>query len=281
MSIFSLVHEDTVKAALKEDLGHGRDVTTEFLIPKDKNITAVMNARESGILAGIELAEIAYNLASKNNLKLTRHIDDGEALKAGDKILTIEGNAQQILTAERVGLNYASHLSAIATKTAEYVKAVEGTKAKIVCTRKTLPGLRTLQKHAVLMGGGANHRFGLDDAILIKDNHIAAAGGVAEVLNRAQTVGHMVKIEIEVDTLDQLDEVITHGGADIVLLDNMPPEDLKTAVGRIEGKMISEASGGINMDTVRGIAESGVDLISIGALTHTVKVLDIGLDFED
>ena len=279
MSIFSLVHEDTVKAALKEDLGHGRDITSQLLIPYGTQIKVNMSARENGILAGIELAEIAYNLTC-DKIKLTRHINDGEAIKAGDNILTIEGPAQNILTAERVGLNYVSHLSAIATKTAEYVKAVEGTNAKIVCTRKTLPGLRTLQKHAVKMGGGANHRFGLDDAILIKDNHIAAAGGITPVLDRAQEAGHMVKIEIEVDTLEQLDEVIAHGGADIVLLDNMPPSDLKEAVARIQGKLISEASGGVNLDTVRGIAESGVDLISIGALTHTVKVLDIGLDFE-
>ncbi len=280
MSIFSLVHTDAVKAALKEDLGHGRDITSEFLLDDGTNVTCVMNAREDGILAGIELAEIAYNLVSDNTLKLTRHKNDGDALKADDKILTITGEAKLILSAERIGLNYVSHLSAIATKTAEYVKAVEGTNAAIVCTRKTLPGLRTLQKHAVRMGGGKNHRFGLDDAILIKDNHIAAAGGITPVLDRAKDAGHMVKIEIEVDTLDQLDEVIAHGGADIVLLDNMPPTDLKEAVKRIQGKMISEASGGVNMDTVRGIAESGVDLISIGALTHTVKVLDIGLDIE-
>jgi len=279
MSIFSLVHEDTIKAALKEDLGHGRDITSQLLIPYGTQIKVKMNAREDGILAGIELAEIAYKLTC-DKIKLTRHINDGEKISKGDTILTIEGPAQNILTAERVGLNYVSHLSAIATKTAEYVKAIEGTNAKIVCTRKTLPGLRTLQKHAVKMGGGANHRFGLDDAILIKDNHIAAAGGITPVLDRAQEAGHMVKIEIEVDTLEQLDEVIAHGGADIVLLDNMPPSDLKEAVARIQGKLISEASGGVNLDTVRGIAESGVGLISIGALTHTVKVLDIGLDFE-
>ncbi len=280
MSIFSLVHEDAVKAALKEDLGHGRDITSQLLIPYGTQIKANMNAREGGILAGIELAEIAYKLTC-SKIKLTRHINDGETLKAGDTILTIEGPAQNILTAERVGLNYVSHLSAIATKTAEYVKAVESTKAKIVCTRKTLPGLRTLQKYAVKMGGGSNHRFGLDDAILIKDNHIAAAGGVSAVLDRAKTAGHTVKIEIEVDTLDQLSEVIKHGGADIVMLDNMKPEQLKKAVAMVDGNLITEASGGVNLKTVRAIAESGVDLISIGALTHSVTVLDIGLDFEN
>lgn len=279
MSIFNFAHEDIVKAALKEDLGHGQDITTQTLIPYGQSMKCSINAREDGVIAGVPLAEMAFNLTC-DLIKITSHVNDGDHVKAGQTILSLEGPAQNILTSERVALNFASHLSAIATQTAKYVDAVKHTNATIVDTRKTLPNLRALQKYAVRMGGGQNHRFGLDDAILIKDNHIAAAGGIKPALDTCANAGHMVKIEIEVDTLDQLQEVLNHGGADIVLLDNMPPETLKKAVEMVGKDLITEASGGVNMDTVRGIAEAGVDLISIGALTHSVKVFDLGLDID-
>lgn len=279
MSVFSLKHTNTIHQALIEDLGHGHDITSQATIPEGQQMKAVIRARENGVLAGIECAEIAFHLVDKN-LQLTRHAEDGNLITDKQDILTIEGNARSILMAERVALNFTSHLSGIASETARYVEAVKGTNASIVDTRKTLPNLRALQKYAVRMGGGKNHRFGLDDAILIKDNHIASAGGVTAVLNACKNAGHMVKIEIEVDTLEQLDAVLNHGGADIVLLDNMAPETLKKAVEMVDGRLTTEASGGVNIDTVRSIAESGVDLISIGALTHSVKVFDFGLDID-
>ena len=266
-----------VKTSLHEDLGEIGDITSRSTIDASTQIKAVMRSRESGIVAGVELAEFVFKEVDET-LILTKQIKDGETLQENQPVLTIKGNAQSILKAERVALNFISHLSGIATKTAKYVDAVKDTKAKILDTRKTLPGYRTLHKYAVKIGGGTNHRFGLYDMILIKDNHIAGAGGIKPALNLAQKSDHNVKIEIEVDTLDQLQEVLSHGGADIVLLDNMTPEQLKQAVGIIDGRLITEASGGINLKTVRAIAESGVDFISIGALTHSVKALDIGLD---
>lgn len=270
-----------IKAAFQEDLNNAGDITTQATIPADTTITAVMNAREDGIIAGTHLSEAVFKTYD-DALDVTLHVQDGDVVKSGQKILTVSGNARNILSSERVALNFLTHLSGIATETGRYVEAVKHTNAKILDTRKTLPAYRTIQKHAVKMGGGTNHRIGLYDMLLIKDNHIAAAGGITQALDATKDISD-VKIEIEVDTLDQLDEVIAHkekngGGADIVLLDNMPPVDLKTAVNRIQGNLIAEASGGVNMDTVVGIAESGVDLISIGALTHSVKVFDIGLD---
>lgn len=279
MSVFALKHTETIRSALVEDLGHGHDITSQATIPADQQMKAVVRAREHGVLAGIECAEIAFHLID-DGLNLTRHAKDSDTITPKQDILTIEGNARSILTAERVALNFTSHLSGIASETARYVDAVQETNASIVDTRKTLPNLRALQKYAVRMGGGKNHRFGLDDAILIKDNHIASAGGVKAVLDACQRAGHMVKVEIEVDTLEQLEEVLHHGGADIVLLDNMSPETLKKAVEMVDGKLITEASGSVNIDTVRSIAKSGVDLISIGALTHSVKVFDFGLDID-
>ncbi len=270
--------KDLIKAAFQEDLNDIGDITTNATISPDTIVTATMNAREDGVIAGTLLSEAVFKIYD-DKLEVILHVEDGDSVRAGHKILTVSGNAQNILSSERVALNFLTHLSGIATETARYVDAVKHTKAKILDTRKTLPAYRTIQKHAVKMGGGTNHRIGLYDMVLIKDNHIAAAGGITQALDTTKNIAD-VKIEIEVDTLEQLDEVIAHGGADIVLLDNMPPADLSTAVERIQGKIISEASGGVNMDTVVGIAETGVDLISIGALTHSVKVFDIGLDIE-
>jgi nicotinate-nucleotide pyrophosphorylase (carboxylating) len=214
------------------------------------------------------------------SIMFTRAKADGDRIASGDVVASISGNARAILTGERVALNYLGRMSGIATLTRHYADAIAGTKAAIVDTRKTTPGLRAFEKYAVRCGGGQNHRTGLFDAILIKDNHIVAAGGVEAALTRARAhAGHMVKIEIEVDTLQQLDRVLEHK-VDVILLDNMPPETLREAVARVAGRALTEASGGVNLDTVRGIAEAGVDLISVGALTHSAPVLDLGLDFE-
>ena len=276
----ALALEKIVKDALLEDLGHGTDITSEAVIPESQTASAVINTRENGIIAGVELAKLAFQLIDPD-LGITVHKQDGDAIESGDKILTVSGSARSITTAERVALNFASHLSGIATTTAAYVAQCEGTHAKVCCTRKTLPGLRALQKHAVLLGGGSNHRFGLDDAILIKDNHIAMAGGISAVLTAAkERCSHMLKIEIEVDTLEQLQEVLDHGAADIVILDNMDNDMLRKGVAMVDGALITEASGGVNLDTVQGIAQTGVDYISIGALTNSVKVLDLGLDID-
>ena len=266
-----------VRAALDEDLGRAGDITSLSTIPADRTATADFVLRKQGTIAGLAFAEAAFRLLDPS-ITFETFAQDGQALAARTTLARVSGPAIAILSGERVALNYLGRLSGIATLTATYVKAVEGTKAKIVCTRKTTPGLRAAEKYAVKCGGGANHRFGLDDAVLIKDNHIAVAGGIVPALRAAKAaVGHLVKIEIEVDTLDQLREVIAEG-ADVVLLDNMNPAMLREAVTMIGGRMKSEASGGVNLETVRAIAESGVDMISIGALTHSASVLDIGLD---
>lgn len=267
-----------IQSALNEDLGDRGDITSQNTISHDKNIRVTMNAREDGVLAGLDIAIEVFKIIDPA-LTFKAHKKDGDTLNANDPILTIDGNAQNILTAERTALNFMSHLSGIASQTARYVDMVKHTKAKILDTRKTLPAYRMMQKYAVKMGGGQNHRIGLYDMVLIKDNHIAAAGSVTNALDQIKKADLDVKIEIEVDTIDQLKEVLNHGTADIVLLDNMPPQDLKTAVKICEGKIITEASGGINMDSVVAIAETGVNYISIGALTHSVTVFDIGLDY--
>lgn len=278
MSIPSILIEDLVRSALKEDLGHGHDITSQSVIDPSAEVTATFNAREEGVLAGLILALSSFSHIDPD-LEFEVFAQDGDVLEAADKIATVTGPASAILTAERVALNFLIHMSGIATLTRRHVLAVQGTNAKITDTRKTLPMLRTIQKYAVRAGGGYNHRFGLDDCILIKDNHIAIAGGVNEALTRAkENIGHTVKIEIEVDTLEQLKEVLEHGGADIVMLDNFDLKDLKTAVELIDGKLITEASGGVNLITVADIAKTGVDYISIGALTHSAPALDIGLD---
>ncbi|MCX8504379.1 MAG: carboxylating nicotinate-nucleotide diphosphorylase [Alphaproteobacteria bacterium] len=272
-----LMIEDAVKAALQEDLGRAGDITTLATIPASARARAVLAARQEGVIAGSEIAIAAFRMMDAT-VRFDTHLADGSTVKKGDVVLAVEGPARAILSAERVALNYMGRLSGIASLTALYVKAVAHTKARIVCTRKTTPGLRAFEKYAVRCGGGFNHRFGLDDAILIKDNHIAVAGGVIPALRAVKaSIGHLVKIEIEVDTLDQLDEVLKEG-ADVVLLDNMTPAELREAVTRVAGQMLTEASGGVNLETVAAIAESGVDMISVGALTHSAKVLDLGLD---
>ncbi|MCC3243847.1 carboxylating nicotinate-nucleotide diphosphorylase [Methylocystis sp. WRRC1] len=274
-----LLIEDAVRAALAEDLGRAGDVTTQATIPAKAGARALIAAREAGVIAGLPLARMAFRLMD-DAVGFERWVDDGATVARGDVIARIEGPARAILSAERVALNYLGRLSGIASLTANYVKRISHTKARICDTRKTTPLLRAFEKYAVRCGGGANHRFGLDDAVLIKDNHIAVAGGVVEALRAAKAhVGHLVKIEIEVDTLEQLQEVLQEG-ADAVLLDNMSPDVLRKAVTLVDGRMICEASGGVNLDTVAAIAETGVDLISVGALTHSAPVLDLGLDIE-
>jgi nicotinate-nucleotide pyrophosphorylase (carboxylating) len=273
----SLLIDDAVRAALDEDLGRAGDITTQATIPESARARALIVAREAGVIAGSDIAIAAFRMM-ESSVRFDTHLKDGTLIAPGMVALAVEGPARAILSAERVALNFMGRLSGIASMTAQYVKAVSHTKARIVCTRKTTPNLRAFEKYAVRCGGGSNHRFGLDDAILIKDNHIAVAGGVENALRAAKSfAGHLVKIEIEVDTLDQLDDVIKEG-ADVVLLDNMKPDQLKEAVQRVNGRMLTEASGGVNLSTVSAIAESGVDMISVGALTHSVKVLDLGLD---
>lgn len=272
--------EPLVRAALLEDVGRAGDLTTDAIVPFDHRTTAFIAARQSGTVAGIDLARLAFELINPAIQMQVGH-EDGASVVPGDVIATLSGPARGILTAERVALNLMCRLSGIATATASVVAAVQDYKAKIVCTRKTTPGLRAIEKYAVRVGGGGNHRFGLDDAVLIKDNHIAIAGSVTEALKRAKnSVGHLVKIELEVDTLDQLREALEQG-VDAVLLDNMSPDTLRDAVAMVAGRAVTEASGRITPATAPAIASTGVDLISIGWLTHSVGILDLGLDFKD
>ena len=269
--------EPLVRAALLEDLGRAGDITTDAIVPADQQASVVLAARQPGVVAGLDLAALAFRLIDPA-IEMTVAKPDGSRLATGDVIATLRGPARGLLTAERVALNFLCHLSGIATATAGIVEAVRGHRASIVCTRKTTPGLRALEKYAVRAGGGSNHRFGLDDAVLIKDNHIAIAGGVRPAIERARAnVGHLVKIEVEVDTLEQLAEVLTLN-VDAVLLDNMSPETLARAVKMVDGRAITEASGRVNPATAAAIAASGVDLISVGWLTHSAPILDIGLD---
>jgi nicotinate-nucleotide pyrophosphorylase (carboxylating) len=274
-----LVIEPLVRAALAEDLGLAGDITSAAVIPADHRSTVVMAARQPGVIAGLDAAELAFQLVDPA-IVMERHLHDGMAVKSGDVIATISGPSRGLLAGERTALNFLSHLSGIATVTASIAEAISGTKASVACTRKTTPGLRALEKYAVRAGGGMNHRFALYDAVLIKDNHIAIAGSIREALRRAKSVaGHMVKIEIEVDTLDQLREVMDEG-VDAVLLDNMQPAMLRQAVDIVAGRAITEASGRITPTTAPDIAASGVDLISVGWITHSAPILDIGLDFK-
>ncbi|WP_206116787.1 carboxylating nicotinate-nucleotide diphosphorylase [Rhizobium laguerreae] len=273
-----LIVEPLVRAALLEDLGLAGDITSASVIPRDHRSTVVMAARQRGVIAGLDAAELAFALVDPE-IVMRRHLQDGDAVKPGDVIATIEGPSRGLLSAERTALNFLGHLSGIATVTAEIAAAIRDTRASVACTRKTTPGLRALEKYAVRAGGGMNHRFALYDAVLIKDNHVAIAGGVAEAIRRARAgVGHMVKIEVEVDTLDQLREAM-ETGVDAILLDNMTPDQLREAVAIVAGRAITEASGRVTPITAAAIAASGVDLISVGWLTHSAPVLDIGLDF--
>jgi nicotinate-nucleotide pyrophosphorylase (carboxylating) len=267
-----------VADALAEDLGLAGDLTTDATVDADAMAHAVIAARQEGVVAGLDLAQAAFAVMD-GRVDFVRCASDGAQVAAGQVVAKISGPARAILTGERVALNYMGRLSGIATLTRRYVDAIAGTKAAIADTRKTTPGLRAFEKYAVRCGGGQNHRTGLFDAILIKDNHIVAAGGVEPAITRARAyAGHMVKIEIEVDTLDQLALVMKHK-IDAVLLDNMTPGTLTEAVRVVAGRAVTEASGGVNLTTVRAIAETGVDLISVGALTHSAPVLDLGLDF--
>jgi nicotinate-nucleotide pyrophosphorylase (carboxylating) len=274
----AIMIEPLVRAALLEDLGRAGDLTTDAIVPAGLAATTVLAARQPGVVAGLDAAMLAFRLVDPA-ITVAAERRDGSPVAPGDVIATISGPARGLLTAERTALNFLCHLSGIATATGSVVAAVRGHKAQIVCTRKTTPGLRALEKHAVRAGGGSNHRFGLDDAVLIKDNHVAMAGGIRPAIERARAgVGHLVKIEVEVDTLAQLDEALGLG-VDAVLLDNMGVEDLSRAVAMVAGRAITEASGRITPATAPAVAATGVDLISIGWLTHSAPVLDIGLDY--
>ena len=277
-SLPALMLEPLVRAALLEDLGRAGDITTDAVVPKQARAETALVARQPGVVAGLDLAALAFRLVEP---EIAVRIDrpDGTRLQPGDRVATIEGSARGVLTAERVALNFLGHLSGVASATATLVEAVQGHKARICCTRKTMPGLRAVQKYAVRVGGGVNHRLGLDDAVLIKDNHVVAAGGVKPAILAARNaIGHLVKIEVEVDTLRQLEEALAVG-IDAVLLDNMDPPTLAEAVRMIDGRAVSEASGRITPASAPAIAAAGVDLISAGWLTHSASVLDIGLDW--
>ena len=271
--------EPLVRATLLEDLGRAGDLTTDAIVPVDLVATTVLTAREAGVVAGLDLAALAFRLVEPD-IEVATRCSDGSEVSPGQVIATLRGRARGILTAERTALNFLNHLSGIATATKSMVVAVRAHKARIVCTRKTTPGLRSIEKYAVRAGGGSNHRFGLDDAVLIKDNHVAIAGGIRAAVERARAgVGHLVKIEVEVDTLAQLDEALGLR-VDAVLLDNMTLEDLRRAVAMVGDRAITEASGRIAPATAAQVAATGVDLISVGWLTHSAPVLDIGLDFQ-
>ncbi|MFG1372067.1 carboxylating nicotinate-nucleotide diphosphorylase [Xanthobacter oligotrophicus] len=273
-----LMVEPIVRAALLEDLGRAGDITTDAVVPPGHESRLVLAARQPGVVAGLDCARLAFRLLD-GAVRFTPRVTDGAAVAPGTVLAEVEGSSRALLTGERTGLNLACRLSGIATATAGLVQAIAGHKAQIVCTRKTTPGLRSLEKYAVRAGGGSNHRFGLDDAVLIKDNHVAIAGSVREAVSRVRArAGHMVKVEVEVDTLAQLEELLTIG-ADAVLLDNMTPQTLAEAVRMVGGRMLTEASGRVNRDTAPAIAAAGVDLISVGWLTHSAPILDIGLDW--
>lgn len=279
-SLSPIMVEDAVRAALREDLGRAGDITTQATIAVDATATAVMATREHGVVAGLALAEAAFK-AMDPSLSFTTRVSDGDTVAPGDVLAEISGTARAILSAERVALNYLMHMCGIASYTARFAKQIAHTNAKVCCTRKTIPGHRTFEKYAVRCGGGSNHRFGLDDAVLIKDNHIAVSGGVAAAVHNARAyVGHLVKVEIEVDTLDQLREALT-ASPDVVLLDNMSNAQLREAIEiRGDQPVKLEASGNVNIDTIKAIAETGVDYISTSKITMAAPTLDIGLDIK-
>ena len=271
--------EPLVRAALAEDLGRAGDLTTDTVVPAAARARGVLNARRAGVVAGLEVAATAFRQLDPDvRIEIARA--DGATVGAGERIAAVSGRARGLLSSERVALNFLCHLSGIATATREIVEAVKGYRARIACTRKTTPGLRTLEKYAVRVGGGVNHRFGLDDGVLLKDNHIVVAGGIRAAIETAKAqLGHMVKIEVEVDRIDQLGEALA-AGADAILLDNMTPAQMREAVGIIGSRAIVEASGRITAETAPAIAAIGVDVISCGWITHSAPILDIGLDFE-
>ena len=272
-----LLIDPVVRAALAEDLGRAGDITALACIDADARLDATFAARKAGTIAGLACARLAI-LALDPDAKFKARVEDGDAVKAGAVLARVSANARALLSAERTALNLLGRLSGVATLTRTYVDAVAGTTARITDTRKTTPGLRALEKYAVRCGGALNHRFGLDDAILIKDNHVVACGGVGEAIRRARAfAGHLVRVECEVDSLAQLVEALD-AGPDVVMLDNFSLKNLRIAVGMTAGRVVLEASGGVTLETVRDIAETGVDVISVGALTHSASVLDIGLD---
>jgi len=267
-----------VEAALTEDLGRRGDVTSQATIPADMQAQLQIKARQAGVICGMDLARLAFDMVD-TQIGFDAQVADGERVEAGTVLATVRGNARHLLTAERTALNFMTHLSGIATATRQIVDSVAAYPAQITCTRKTIPGLRTVQKYAVRCGGGRNHRLGLDDAILIKDNHIAIAGDIATAIKQAQDfAGHLIPIEVEVDTLAQLAQALD-AGASLVLLDNMTPDVLAQAVAMCQGRAKTEASGGITPETVQAVAQTGVDFIAMGYLTHSTTALDIGLDF--
>ena len=264
--------------ALEEDVGRG-DITTDALIAANTPGSARLMARQDGVVAGIDLAEAVFRIMDPD-IVFERLVRDGDTVAKGTVIARVSGKIRALLSAERVALNFLTHLSGVATLTARYVAATAGTKARIIDTRKTLPGLRVFQKYAVKAGGGDNHRFALDDAAMIKDNHVVAAGGIGPAIRQVRAAtGHMVKICCEVDRIDQIAEALD-AGVDVLLLDNMTPAELREAVVLIAGRATVEASGGVSLETVAAIAASGVDVISVGRLTHSAPVLDIALDFD-
>jgi len=274
-----LLIEPLVRAALAEDLGRAGDLTTETIVPAEAHARGVLNARKPGVVAGLGVAEIAFRLLDAEvHMEVVR--PDGALVRPSEPIAAVSGRARALLSAERVALNFLCHLSGIATATREMVDAVKGYRARIACTRKTTPGLRALEKYAVRLGGGVNHRFGLDDGVLLKDNHIVVAGGIRRAVEKSKAaLGHMVKVEVEVDRIDQLGEALA-AGADAILLDNMTPAEMREAVGIVDGRAIVEASGRITVEAAPAIAATGVDVISCGWITHSAPILDIGLDFE-
>jgi nicotinate-nucleotide pyrophosphorylase (carboxylating) len=275
----ALLIEEAVRAALLEDLGRAGDITSNATIPPDAKAVATLSTRENGVLAGIEFARAAFRLIDPT-LEFDARLSDGAALKKGDIIAVVSGPARSLLSGERVALNFMMHLSGIASYTAEFAAKIAHTKARVTCTRKTLPGLRAFEKYAVRIGGGSTHRYGLDDAILIKDNHIAVAGGIAQAIRAGKAfAGHLVKVECEVTSLEQLREALAEK-PDVILLDNMSPQLLEQAVKIAGGRVVLEASGGIALDTIKAVAESGVDYISTSKITMSAPTLDVGLDVE-
>jgi nicotinate-nucleotide pyrophosphorylase (carboxylating) len=279
LPLYPLHYEPLVRHALEEDLGRAGDLTTNAIIPPEVQAVGRLVARRSGCIAGLEVAASVFRLLS-TEVQITFHGHDGALVSAGQTLAEVQGPARALLTAERVALNFLGRLSGVATATRRLVEAVQGFPTRVVCTRKTTPGLRTLEKYAVRAGGGANHRFGLDDAVLIKDNHLVVAGSIAEAVQRVRrVVGHLVKVEVEVDTLAQLAEALTCD-IDAVLLDNMTPMQLKDAVQMVGQRVVTEASGGITLETARDIAAAGVALLSAGWLTHSSPALDVALDVD-
>ena len=274
-----LLYEGLVRRALEEDLGRAGDVTTDAVCPQNLVCRARLVARVAGRVAGLDASLLAFRLLDPG-VSIEVCVADGGDARAGETIARIEGRARALLAAERTALNLLGHLSGVATATRDAVAKLRGLPTRVAATRKTTPGLRGLEKHAVRLGGGTPHRYGLDDAVLVKDNHVALAGGIAEAVRRArESVGHLVKIEIEVDSLEQLDEALA-AGAEVVLLDNMDEATLREAVRRARGRAVTEASGGVRPETIRAVAETGVDVVSLGWLTHSAPSLDVALDVE-